>query len=191
MAGTSTTFSRAACSRAMSMAISVPVLPTPALQGEMVDLSLLWQSPTICINVLYRTIFNPSWPAMHQCGSSEELLNSTEVVEDWSSILWNTMVWPGGEVELGHLQLVSSTPFTLHGEEKSSKLKGRQVTTKTFTAVMCIESINTSLNSQRQTAVGWCSLRTPAGLWEWLWTDRTPWSPALASNAHTYFVPLP
>ena len=34
MAGMSTTFSRIACSRAMSMAISVPVLPTPALQGE-------------------------------------------------------------------------------------------------------------------------------------------------------------
>ena len=34
MAGMSTTSSWAACSRAMSMAISVPVLPTPALQGD-------------------------------------------------------------------------------------------------------------------------------------------------------------
>ena len=34
MAGMSTTPSWAACSRAVSMAISVPVLPTPALQGD-------------------------------------------------------------------------------------------------------------------------------------------------------------
>ena len=58
---------------------------------------------------------------MHQCGSSEELLNSTKEVEDWSSVLWNTMVWPGGEVELGHLQLVSSSLVTLHGEKKIKK----------------------------------------------------------------------
>ena len=36
MAGMSTTFSRAACSRAMSMAISVPVALIPALQEEIV-----------------------------------------------------------------------------------------------------------------------------------------------------------
>ena len=55
---------------------------------------------------------------MHQCWSSEELLNSTKVVEDWPSVLWNTMVWPGGEVELGHLQLVSSSLVTLQGDDK-------------------------------------------------------------------------
>ena len=59
---------------------------------------------------------------MHQCGSSEELLDSTEVVEDWSSVLWNTVVRPGGEVKLSDLQLVSSTPFTLHGDKEHTKI---------------------------------------------------------------------
>ena len=40
MAGMSTTLSRIACSRAMSIAISVPVLPTPALQVGILDLSI-------------------------------------------------------------------------------------------------------------------------------------------------------
>ena len=78
-------------------------------------------------------ISNPSWPAVYQCRSFGVLhlgLHSTKVVEDWSSVLWNTVVWPGGEVELGHLQLVPSTPFTLHGDDKRCKLKRRQVTTK-------------------------------------------------------------
>ena len=66
-----------------------------------------------CTHKYTCNIFNPSWPAVHQCGSSEELLNSSKVVEDWPSVLWNTVVWPGGEVELGHLQLVSSSLVTL------------------------------------------------------------------------------
>ena len=44
MAGMSTTFSRAACSRAMSMAISVPVLPTPALHPQKDEDPLIHQS---------------------------------------------------------------------------------------------------------------------------------------------------
>ena len=30
-------------------------------------------------------------------------LDPPEVVEGWSSILWYTVVWPGGEVVLDHL----------------------------------------------------------------------------------------
>ena len=66
---------------------------------------------------------------MHQCGSSGEIhlgLHSTEVVEDWPSIFWNTVVWPGGEVELSDLQLVLSSFVTL---QKIRKLKIRQVIT--------------------------------------------------------------
>ena len=59
---------------------------------------------------------------MHQCGSSEELLNSTEVVEDWPGVLWNTVVWPGGEVELSDLQLVPSSLVTLHGDKEHTKI---------------------------------------------------------------------
>ena len=147
------------------------------------DPSLLWQSNA----PLY--ISDLSWPAVYQCRSSWEFhlgLHSTKVVEDWSSILWNTVVWPGGEVELSHLQLVSSSLVTLHGDEQ---IKTTQH--KYFKAIMRIESIDhnlSSLNSRRQTAVWWCSRQTPAGLWEWLWTDHTPWSPALASTAHTSSV---
>ena len=57
---------------------------------------------------------------MHQCRASRRLhlaLHSTEVVEDWTSVLWNTMVWPGGQVELCHLQLAPSNLVTLHGDE--------------------------------------------------------------------------
>ena len=62
---------------------------------------------------------------MHQCGSPGEFhlgLHSTEVVEDWPSVLWNTVVWPGGEVKLSDLQLVLSTPFTLHGDKEHTKI---------------------------------------------------------------------
>ena len=44
-------------------------------------------------------------------------LHPTEVVEDWPSILWNTVVWPGSKVELGHLQWSPSTLVTLWGVE--------------------------------------------------------------------------
>ena len=119
MAGMSTTFSWVACSRAMSMAISVPVLPTPALHGEMVDL-LFQICPSNNTHVITQCAFsNPSWPAVHQCGSPGELhlgLHSTEVVEDWTSILWNTMVRPGGKVELCHLHWIPSNLLTLHGD---------------------------------------------------------------------------
>ena len=57
---------------------------------------------------------------MHQFGSSEELLDSTKVVENWPSIFWNTVVWPGGEVKLSHLQLVSPILFTLNKDNKHS-----------------------------------------------------------------------
>ena len=58
---------------------------------------------------------------MHQCGSSEELFNSMKVVKNWSSILWNTMVWPGGEVELSDLQLVPPSLVILHGDKEHTK----------------------------------------------------------------------
>ena len=63
-------------------------------------------------------------PAVHQYRSPGELhlgLHSTEVVEDWTSILWNTMVWPGGKVELCHLQLAPSNLVTLYGDEESTQ----------------------------------------------------------------------
>ena len=77
---------------------------------------------------------------MYQCGSFGVLhfgLHSTKVVEDWPSVLWNTVIWPGGEVELGHLQLVSSSLVTLDGEEQ---IKTTQH--KYFKAIMHIESID-------------------------------------------------
>ena len=127
MAGISTTFSWAACSRAMSMAISVPVLPTPALHTWRDTHPVNWMTKLSQQHTYFQysyshqhNTFDPSWPAVHQCGSPGELhlgLHSTEVVEDWTSVLWNTMVWPGGKVELCHLQLVPSNLLTLHGDE--------------------------------------------------------------------------
>ena len=79
---------------------------------------------------------------MHQCGSSEELLDSTKVVEDWSSVLWNTVVWPGGEVKLSDLQLVLSTPFTLHRDKEHTKIaiaftaKQHEIVTQYVTAAV-------------------------------------------------------
>ena len=32
------------------------------------------------------------------------------------------MIWPGGEVKLSDLQLVLSTPFTLHGDKEHTKI---------------------------------------------------------------------
>ena len=60
------------------------------------------------------------WPAVHQYGSPWGFhlgLHPTEVAEDWPSILWNAMVWPGSKVELGHLQWSPSTLVTLWGVE--------------------------------------------------------------------------
>ena len=57
---------------------------------------------------------------MHQYGSPGGVhlgLHPTEVVEDWPSILWNTVVWPGSKVELGHLQWCPSSLVTLWGVE--------------------------------------------------------------------------
>ena len=53
---------------------------------------------------------------MNQYGSSGGLhlgLHPTEVVEGWPSILWNTVVWPGSKVKLGHLQWSPPTLVTL------------------------------------------------------------------------------
>ena len=148
MAGISTTFSRAACSRVMSMAISVPVLPTPALHtgregrdnGPVILMTKFFKQH-IYFQCTYYTISNPSWPAVHQCRSPGELhlgLHSTEVVEDWTSVLWNTMVWPGGKVELCHLQLTPSDLVTLHGDEYMQILHGKAVSNqKLYCCCMC------------------------------------------------------
>ena len=113
----------------------------------------------------YYTISNPSWPAVHQCRSLGELhmgLYSTEVVEDWTSVLWNTMVWPGGKVELCHLQWTSSNLVTLHGDEETRWVYGRNCDEvsllKTFinytayvkqTNTSCIASFSGSPHAQR------------------------------------------
>ena len=57
-------------------------------------------------------------------------LHPTEVVEDWPSILWNTVVWPGSKVELGHLQWSPFSLVTLWGVEDHTGTAGMQEVTK-------------------------------------------------------------
>ena len=205
MAGMSTTFSWAACSRVVSIAISVPVLPIPALKEQTINLSF-WKkkmSPKQHMHVLSMHLLSPShssWPAVHQCGSPWDLylglgLHSTKIVEDWTSILWNAMIWPGGKVELCHLQWTPSYIVTLHEEECMAGTGSNCLKPKAM-LLMHPPPSNSRFpdphaNSRRQTAAWWCSLQTLAGLWGWLWTYHTPWSPCLASTAHTFAVPSP
>ena len=53
-------------------------------------------------------------------------LYSTEVVEDWPCILWNTVVWPGSKVKLGHLQWSPSSLVTLWGVEDHEGMASTQ-----------------------------------------------------------------
>ena len=82
--GTSTEPSVGACVRIMSMASSVPVLPTPALHTR--SWFQLSSAP-------------PPSPAVHQQRTTAVgCLHLLEEVEHWTCIFWHSMIWPRGEV---------------------------------------------------------------------------------------------
>ena len=95
---TSTTFSFSTSSRMMSMAMNVPVRPTPALMQYVhwYLTSLVIRSLTLCYKII---------PAVHYHGSmwwAVVLFDATVVGQYWCSILWYIMIRPWGEVVLGN-----------------------------------------------------------------------------------------
>ena len=90
---TSTIPSLFTCSMMVSIAMNVPVRPTPALE----TLQAMWPSN------LYRSV--PHSPTVDHHGSLWWIViqfDATMEGQDGSAILRNTMIRPGGEVILGH-----------------------------------------------------------------------------------------
>ena len=64
-------------------------------------------------------------------------LHSTEVVEDWTSVFWNTMVWPGGEMELCHLQWIPSNLVTLQEDDCMAETRMKCLSSKCELQCLC------------------------------------------------------